>query len=207
MPSLYVFGDGVMGIELIPGQIRKRFRIEERGHACAILKEDFPHEWRDLLGWLDQFTLTKTDVLTPGGNKSPPARAIDAFFNARAWKETKFDVVIRVDQEEWPTPTHGIDNFKNHVGIEVEWNNKDPFFDRDLNNFRLLHQIGVLSVGVIVTPLWEMQDEFKRIGKGGAKGKATTHWDKLIPKVNGGGAGGCPLLLIGLGFACYDPNR
>jgi hypothetical protein len=34
----------------------------------------------------------------------------------------------------------------------------------------------------------------------------TTHWNQLIPRVNGGAAGGCPLLLIGMGMACYDPN-
>jgi len=32
-----------------------------------------------------------------------------------------------------------VDCFKNRVAIEVEWNNKDPFYDRDLNNFRLLY--------------------------------------------------------------------
>ena len=37
-------------------------------------------------------------------------------------------------------------------------------FDRDLNNFRLLHQLEVLSVGVIITGLWELQDEFKQLG-------------------------------------------
>ena len=47
----------------------------------------------------------------------------------------------------------------------MEWNNKDPFFDRDLNNFRLLHQLGVLSVGVIITRLWELQEEFKKLGR------------------------------------------
>jgi len=76
-----------------------------------------------------------------------------------------------------------------------------------LNNFRLLHQIGVVSVGVIITRLWELQEEFKRLGKAASYGMSTTHWDKLMPKVNGGGAGGCPLLLIGIGFACYDRSR
>jgi hypothetical protein len=111
-----------------------------------------------------------------------------------------------VDGVEYPSPTHGIDNFKNRIGVEVEWNNKDPFYDRDLNNFRLLHQLNVLSVGVIITRLWELQQEFARLGRGASYGMSTTHWDKLLPKVNGGGAGGCPLLLVGMRFACYDHN-
>jgi len=59
---------------------------------------------------------------------------------------------VVVDGTPKETPTHRIDNFKNCIGVQVEWNNKDPFLDRDLNNFRLLHQLDVLSVGVIVTP-------------------------------------------------------
>jgi hypothetical protein len=93
------------------------------------------------------------------------------------------------------------------VGVEVEWNNKDPFYDRDLNNFRLLREMGVLSVGVIITRCTELQQNvFKPLSKGKSYGAATTHWDKLIPKVDSGAAGGCPLLLVGMGMNCYDPN-
>lgn len=196
-----------MGLDLVRDSVRNRFAVEERGHACAILATDFAGEWEDLMDCLDEFVLTKTDVLTAGGSKSPIARAINGFFSYREWEEKRFDVKISVDDAEWPSPTHGIDYYKNRVGVEMEWNNKDPFFDRDLNNFRLLHQIGVLSVGVIITRLWELQREFKRLGKGASYGMSTTHWDKLIPKVNGGGAGGCPLFLVGLGMDCYDASR
>gem|GEM_PF-3417229 len=34
-----------------------------------------------------------------------------------------------------------------------EWNKKDPFFDRDLNNFRLLFDLRAVSVGIIVKGL------------------------------------------------------
>ena len=43
------------------------------------------------------------------------------------------------------SPTHRIDCFKNHVALEIEWNNKDPFYDRDLNNFRLLFDLRAIS--------------------------------------------------------------
>jgi hypothetical protein len=76
-----------------------------------------------------------------------------------------------------------------------------------LNNFRLLHQLSVLSVGVIITRLTELQEIFNDLGRGASFGASTTHWAKLIPRVNGGGAGGCPLLLVGIGKSCYDPNH
>ena len=193
-----------MGVELIAADVRVKYHIEERSHACAILKSDFPNEFNDIVDCLRAFTLKKSEILQAGGRKSPIAIAIDDFLGKRGWAERKFDTKMVVDDKEWPTPTHKIDNFKNRIGVEVEWNNKDPFYDRDLNNFRLLHQLSVLSVGVIITRLTELQKEFERLGKGKSYGNSTTHWGKLIPKVNGGGAGGCPLLLIGMGLACYD---
>jgi hypothetical protein len=195
-----------MSLLFIPARLRDKFHIEERVHACAVLKSDFPNEWKDVLDCLDGFTLKRSEVIAKGGNKTEIAKGIDHFLNSRGWEEKQFDTRVVVDGVPKDAPTHKIDNFRNRVGVEVEWNNKDPFFDRDLNNFRLLHQLDVLSVGVIITRMWELQKEFKKLEKGSSYGMNTTHFGKLLPKVNGGGAGGCPLLLIGMGFACYDPN-
>lgn len=187
-----------MGIGLIPSSLRSRYRFDEREHAVAILARDFPIEFADICDCLDQFVLKRSDISAPGGGKSRISQAIDNFFRNRGWSETSFDIKISADGVHIPIPTHKIDNFINRVGIEVEWNNKDPFYDRDLNNFRLLRELHVLSVGVMITRLTELNQLFKKLGP------STTHWDKLIPRVDGGGAGGCPLLLIGLGLACYD---
>lgn len=35
--------------------------------------------------------------------------------------------------------------------LEIEWNNKDPFYDRDLENFKRLHADGAISIGGIIT--------------------------------------------------------
>ncbi len=195
-----------MALRQLPDKIRKRFLIEERGHASAILAADFPDEFADIADCLQGFTLRKSHILTPGGGRSPISAALDGFLRKRVWHEKSFDIRITVDGQPIPIPTHKIDNFKNGVGLEVEWNNKTEFYDRDLNNFRLLKDLRVLSVGVIITRLSELQDLFDKLGKGASYGASTTHWDKLIPKVDGGGAGGCPLLLIGMGMRCYDPH-
>jgi Restriction endonuclease BglII len=195
-----------MGLDLIPKRLRNKYRFEEREHACAILAGDFPSEWKDLLDCLDAFSLRRSYIVKGGGGRSDIPQVIDGFLRTRGWQEKKFDIRILVDRAPYPTPTHKIDNFRNRVGVEVEWNNKTEFYDRDLNNFRLLHQLHVLSVGVVITRESELQDVFDDLGIGKKYGPSTTHWNKLTPKVNGGGAGGCPLLLIGLGAACYDPH-
>lgn len=195
-----------MALDLVPAPLRSKYRFDERGHACAILASDFPDEFQDIMDCLDWFELRRSDILQPGGGRSPISKGIDDFLGDRGWRPKSFDIKIVVDDAPIPTPTHKIDNFRNRVGLEVEWNNKTEFYDRDLNNFRLLRELRVLSVGVIVTRLSELQDVFDELGKGSSYGASTTHWNKLIPKVDGGGAGGCPLLLIGLGKACYRPD-
>jgi hypothetical protein len=196
-----------MTIDIIPPSLRNRYRFEEQHHACGILASDFPAEWQDILDCLDRFWLKESWIMIGGGGRSQIPREIDGFLQARGWGEKQFDTRILVDGKEYPTPTHRIDNVKNRVGIEVEWNNKTEFYDRDLNNFRLLHELKVLSVGVIITRVSELQALFDELGIGAKYGNSTTHWDKLIPKVNGGGAGGCPLLLVGIGKECYRANK
>lgn len=198
-----------MSTDIIPPSIRKRYQIEERNHACAILAYDFPSEWQDIIDCLENFHLKRSAIMVGGGGRSGIPIAIDGFLRdpARGWGEKQFDIKITVDGQEYPTPTHRIDNVKNRVGIEVEWNNKTEFYDRDLNNFRLLHELGVLSVGAIITRVSELQTLFDGLGIGKKYGPSTTHWNKLIPKVNGGGAGGCPLLLVGITDRCYRANE
>lgn len=85
----------------------------------------------------------------------------------------------------------------------MEWNNKDPFFDRDLNNFRLLFELRAIHAGVIITRSWELQEIFKLLGKGTSYGKATTHHEKLWSKIEGGGGGGCPVLTFAIRPALF----
>ncbi len=47
--------------------------------------------------------------------------------------------------------------------LEIEWNNKDPFFDRDLENFKRLHAGGAISVGGIITRGTSLQDSLRTI--------------------------------------------
>ena len=195
-----------MGLDLIPAALRRKYKFDERDHACAILARDFPTEFDDILGCLRFFTLKQSAIMTPGGGRSPISIAIDEFLRQRGWVEKSFDIKIEVDGAPVPIPTHSIDNFKNRIGVEVQWNNKTEFYDRDLNNFRLLKDLRVLSVGVIITRQSELQTLFNQLGKGASFGASTTHWNKLLPKVNGGGAGCCPLLLVGMGMACFDES-
>jgi hypothetical protein len=194
-----------MGLELIPPELRQKYHIEERRHACAILSVDYRGELGDILDCLNQFELLRSEVEAAGGGKSKIAKRFDAFLAKRDWKEKSIKVSRQIGDKTVESETHKVDFSKSRVAVEVEWNNKDPFFSRDLNAFRLLHELDVISVGVIITRMDELQKLFDGLGKvvGRKFGASTTHWSKLIPRVEASGAGNCPLLLIGITTRCY----
>jgi hypothetical protein len=119
---------------------------------------------------------------------------------------TKFATQIRVDQNVYDSPTHKVDCFKNGIGLELEWNNKTEFYDRDLNNFRLLFELRALNVGVIITRCDELQSIFDSLGRGSSYGPTTTILSKLLRKMEGGSGGGCPVLVFGIRKSLYDEN-
>ena len=195
-----------MSLELFPAAVHRKFEIVENHHASSILFTDFRPEWDDLVAMLNNFTLRRSDVLTPGGGKSPISRGINGYFYDRLWKEHEFKIEVRADNAVTLAPTHHVDYFRNRVAIETEWNNKDPFFDRDLTTFRLLFELNVLSVGAIITRASELQDIFDELGKGRSFGNSTTHMGKLVPKLNNRASGGCPVLAFGIKKIAYDAN-
>jgi hypothetical protein len=195
-----------MALDAIPKDLHDKFEIHEWRHASAVLLTDFADEWTDISAVLSRFVLKKSYITTPGGSKSSISIWIDKELTARGWEEKKFATAIKVDEHEYASPTHKVDCYKNRVGLEIEWNNKDPFFDRDLNNFRLLFELRTIAVGVIVTRCDELQDIFVELGRGPSYGNSTTHMSKLIPRLEGGAGGGCPILVFGIRKALYSPS-
>jgi hypothetical protein len=152
---------------------------------------------------LENFRLRRSWITVGGGRKSKVSEAIDSDLYSRGWIEKQFKTAIEIDAVRSDSPTHQIDCFKNRVALEIEWNNKAPFFDRDLNNFRLLFELRAVSVGVIITRCDELQTLFREIGRGDSFGASTTHMSKLLPRLEGGGGGGCPVLVFGIKRTLY----
>lgn len=195
-----------MPISAIPAAIQAHYEIHEWRHASAILERDFPTEWNDVCDVLTRFRLCKSFITTPGGRKSQVSEWIDAELYKKGWVEKEFDTSVVVDGKATDSPTHSVDCYKNRIALEIEWNNKDPFYDRDLNNFRLLFELRVISVGIIVTRCDALQKIFDELGRGKSYGASTTHMRKLIPKIEGGGGGGCPVLVFGIKDVLYNEN-
>lgn len=188
---------------LIPSDLMEKYHVKEWRNATGILTTACPNEWDEIVSVLRGFKLLASEIRVGGGNRSLISQRIDKPFYAMGWVEKKFETAIRVDTTTIESPTHSVDCFKGGVAVEMEWNNKDPFYDRDLNNFRLLFDLRAIQVGIVITRSWELQEVFQRLGKGSSYGKATTHHEKLWPKVEGGGGGGCPVLTFAIKPAAF----
>ena len=190
-------------------------------YADVILKEAFPDRFRDLTQALEQFEPTLDELRSGGGGRTVFVARFDQSLadqqedEQTVWGKQNITIEKSLGFEGNVAPVskvrgHEIDMFGlgsleqplPGIAVEMEWNNKDPFFDRDLINFQALHHEGAIAVGVIVTRSADLQELISgviRSKDGGFKyGSSTTHWDKLVPRVNLGGGGECPLLLIGI---------
>ncbi len=185
-------------VHLVPADLRDLYHVREWRNAAGVLATSAPESWNDIVEVLRKFRLLRSEIVTAGGGLSPISQGINAAFERHGWVEKGFDTKIVVGDDEYITPTHRVDCCKGRIALELEWNNKDPFFDRDLNNFRLLFDLRAIDVGVILTRATELQALFERLGKGSSYGNSTTHHTKLWPRLEGGAGGGCPVLTFAI---------
>jgi len=190
-------------------------------YADVILKSAFEARLKEIVAVLDRFHPTLDELRKGGGGRTVFVKRFDDTLAAsldggeKPWGKRNIEISSLIDGEtRYAVRGHEIDMFgAGHVAepypgvaVEMEWNNKDPFFDRDLVNFQALHREGAIAVGVIVTrgpTLQRLLAPTVRSKDGGFKyGQSTTHWDKLIPRVHLGGGGECPLFLVGI-----EPGR
>jgi hypothetical protein len=105
---------------IVPADVAARFEVHEWRNGLAILGAAHPKEWSEILAVLRGFTLTKSDVLKPGGSKGLISSKLDSHFTKLGWIEKKFDTKIVVDTNEYSAPTHKVTATR--IGWRSKWN-------------------------------------------------------------------------------------
>ena len=192
----------------VPSDVSALYEVREWRNGLAVMSAACPDEWMEVLRALREFRLYATEVMKKGGNRSAIAIRMDTLLARQGWRERQFETSIKVDDDLTKSPTHKVDMFKGGVAFETEWNNKDPFFDRDLNNFRLLFDLRTVQAGIIVTRADELESLVVELGRDkGSYGQSTTHMSKLRSRLEGGGGGGCPVVAFGITKAAFVDDR
>lgn len=145
-------------------------RLKERGfdvlalhHAEAIVRHDMPEAEEDIEAVLLGLTIPITELVAGGGGEAQGTQRMRRALLDRGWRKRNIRVkkTVRWDdtsaEREVASLSHEIDHVKafgaieSAFALEIEWNNKDPFFDRDLESFKRLHAEGAISIGGLIT--------------------------------------------------------
>jgi hypothetical protein len=163
----------------------KGFQIEFHSHAKAILSVDFPDAVTELQEVLSAATIPIEEIIGSGGGEAKGTQRLRRALAGRQWAKANFVIEKTINGVQKESISHEIDHVRTFPGgyvvaLEIEWNNKDPFFDRDLENFKRLHAEGAISVGVIVTRGASLQENLPSLVRRFAEEGKFTSIDDLI---------------------------
>ncbi|MDQ1240082.1 MAG: hypothetical protein QG577_2268 [Thermodesulfobacteriota bacterium] len=146
----------------------KGFQVVTLHHAEAILKHDMSTAVDELEALLLDVYIPVVELVQGGGGEGELTQRLrKTLSDTYGWKKHHFEIKKIVDGKEKESLSHEVDHVKVFTGgtfaLEIEWNNKDPFYDRDLENFKRLHAEGVISIGAIITRGASLQDGLREL--------------------------------------------
>lgn len=148
---------------LFPNELCTRYSFTSFNGAAAILRYNLPHEFERLVALLTTYRTRLIDICRPGGNRSPTTMLFGKLadrcgYRSEVTLQSEYIWAVTAANEsilEWRTGNelhaHKIDHWSDRVSLDFEWNSKDQTYDRDLLAIRQFFDLGIISVGVIVT--------------------------------------------------------
>jgi|SRR6266849_6911771 len=159
------------------------YEVQCESHAAAILEKDFPEALSDIEQVLLEFNVPIAEIIGSGGGETKGTQRLRHALTKLGWPFTVYEIKKTINNNPRESVSHEVDHVKSFKGdwegkkeiaLEIEWNNKDPFFDRDLENFKRLHVEGAISLGVVLTR-WQLTSKGNaRVGRqicSGAEGE------------------------------------
>lgn len=168
-------------------KIKKRgFQIVTLHHAEAILRHDMSAAAEELEAALMDVSIPVSELVHGGGGEGELTQRLRrTLSDIYAWRKHCFEIRKIVDGKEKECISHEIDHVKTFpkgtFALEIEWNNKDPFFDRDLENFKRLHADGIISVGAIITRGVSLHEGLRDLIAAFARKEGIDSIEKLSP--------------------------
>jgi hypothetical protein len=162
---------------------KKGFEVLTLHHAEAILTHDMYEAVSDIENVLLRIQIPTEELVRGGGGEGLVTQRLRNDLAKLHWNKHEFEIQKIVDGIPKESTSHEIDHVKVFGGstfaLEIEWNNKDPFYDRDLENFKRLHAEGAISIGGIITRGKSLHEGMREIIEKFAIKNQIDHIDKL----------------------------
>lgn len=163
---------------------KKGFQVLALHHAEAILIHDMSSAVNELEAVFLDVSIPIAELVYGGGGEGELTQRLrKTLSDTYGWEKHNFEIKKIVNGEEKEFISHEIDHVKHFssgtFALEIEWNNKDPFFDRDLENFKRLHADGVISIGAIITRGASLQEGLRDLIESFAIKEKVDNIDKL----------------------------
>jgi hypothetical protein len=164
--------------------LKAGFEVAFTNHADAILKHDFQKFVEELEVALLDVSIPISEIVGRGGGEAKFTQRLRNNLAKLGWTKHNFEISKTVDGIEKESISHEIDHVNRTdagtLALEIEWNNKDPFFDRDLENFKRLHAEGAISIGGVITRGSNMQTSLRQLIRDFAVAKRISSYDDLV---------------------------
>lgn len=216
----------------LPQEVQSRYQFAETRNAAAILAATNPVAFSQMMEVLRGFKLMTSDLVEPGGQESNLVARLNGMFREKGWREARVDTLIKLSLKRTPLRTAGeialdpvitetrnegykVDNFRDRVALDVEWNAKDGNLDRDIGAYRSLYDAALIDAGVLISRTQDLRVLARKLGlEAGLPPEVarrilntttTTNREKLLPRLTRGDAGGCPILAVFICEATHAP--
>jgi CRISPR-associated protein Csd2 len=202
-----LIGQLILRENYINEEINNLYEVYDYKHALTLLKNEFINEYSEIVNSLLKFRFSLTDLLKPGGNETNIPKLFSGILRPQGWREMRLEAelsIYEVNEKQkklrstFNHGTHKVDYVKGRVAFDLEWNSKDQTFDRDLYAFRAFFDYNTISLGILVTRSQELNILFEKLKISHKYGASTTHIGKLLPRLDAGRNGGCPVLVFGI---------
>jgi hypothetical protein len=166
----------------------KGYQIEFVSHAEAILQVDFPDAAAELQEVILNQSIPIEEIIGSGGGETKGTQRLRNGLTAKGWHKETFTIKKTINDEPRESISHKVDHVRvfertdgkrYRIALEIEWNNKDPFFDRDLENFKRLHLEGGISVGIVITRGTSLQSAMRGLVRRWVDDNTIDDFDRL----------------------------
>ncbi len=168
--------------------LKRGYQIEFVSHALAILQVDFPDAATELEEVILNQSIPIEQIIGSGGGETKGTQRLRNGLTAKKWFKETFTIEKKINNEIRESVSHKVDHVRiverpdqgrYRIALEIEWNNKDPFFDRDLENFKRLHAEGGISLGIMVTRGTSLQDNMRSLVRRWVDENSVDNFDQL----------------------------